>query len=96
MKKQIDWELVDYFPDRRDQKALRKDFKFKDFKQALDFVNKVGSLAEEVQHHPDINLGWGYAQVWLTSHSEHTVTEKDHKLAAEIDKFIGNRSKATD
>ena len=78
---------VDYYPDGRGQKALKKDFKFKDFKSALDFVNKVGELAEEANHHPDINLTWGLDVVWLTSHDEHTITDKDRKLAAKIDKI---------
>jgi 4a-hydroxytetrahydrobiopterin dehydratase len=40
---------------------LRKKFEFKNFREALEFVNRVGSLAEEQGHHPDISFGWGYA-----------------------------------
>ncbi len=79
------WEEVDYFPDGRKQKALRKDFVFKDFTDALVFVNKVGELAEKHQHHPDINLGWGFVRIWLTTHSEHRITDKDLVMAREID-----------
>ncbi len=79
------WEEVDYWPDEREQRALKKRFTFKDFSSALDFVNKVGELAEKANHHPDINFGWGYAEIWLTTHSEHKVTVKDHELAAKID-----------
>jgi len=78
------WEEVDYFPDGREQKALCRKFQFKNFSQALEFTNEIGQLAEENNHHPDINLGWGYVQVWLTSHSEHAITEKDHNLASAI------------
>jgi hypothetical protein len=46
---------------------------------------EIGKLAEKANHHPDINLGWGYVRVWLTSHSEHKITTKDHDLAAKID-----------
>jgi len=80
------WEEVDYFGDERDQKAIVKDFRFKNFQEALDFTNDVGKLAEKSQHHPDINLGWGYVRIWLTTHDAHGVTEKDRNLAKEIDK----------
>ena len=82
------WGEVDYFADGRDQKALRKDFVFKDFAEALEFVNKVGELSEKKQHHPDINLGWGYVRIWLTTHSAHGITDKDHILAKAIDELL--------
>ncbi len=66
---------------------LVREFKFADFKTALDFVNKVSELAEVANHHPDIELGWGRVQVSLTTHSEHAVTEKDRQLAGEIDQL---------
>ena len=65
--------------------ALVKEFKFADFRAALEFVNKVGALAEEVNHHPDIELGWGKVKVKLTTHSAGKVTDKDRELAAAID-----------
>ncbi len=80
-----EWEERDYFPEGSDQKALVKRFVFTDFAEALAFTNSVGELAEAANHHPDINLGWGYAQVWLTSHDAHAITDKDHKLAERID-----------
>ena len=79
------WDEVDYFNDGREQKALLKNFKFKDFKQALGFVNMIGQLAEKAGHHPDINMGWGYATIWLTTHDAHGITEKDRSLAVQID-----------
>ena len=79
------WEEVDYFGDGRDQKALIKLFRFKNFIEALKFVNKVGGLAEKSGHHPDINLGWGYVKVWLTTHDAHGITDKDYELAKQID-----------
>ena len=81
------WEEFDYFPDGREQKALRKDFTFNDFQDALEFVNKVGELAEKAGHHPDINLSWGLVRVWLTTHSKHKITDKDHNLAKAIDQL---------
>lgn len=80
-----DWQEVDYFPDKREQKALIKVFQFGNFREALDFANKVGDLAEEAKHHPDMNIGYGYVKVWLTTHSAHAITEKDLKLAKRID-----------
>jgi 4a-hydroxytetrahydrobiopterin dehydratase len=81
------WIEVDYWPDRREQKALQKDFVFSNFESALEFANKVGALAEKAEHQPDINLGWGYVRVWLTTHSSHSVTKKDHDLAKAIDQI---------
>lgn len=66
---------------------LVKTFIFKDFKSALEFVNKVGQLAEEVGHHPDIELSWGKVVVRLTTHDEGGITDKDHKLAERIDEL---------
>lgn len=64
---------------------LVRGFEFPDFKSALDFVNRVGELAEAANHHPDIELGWGRVKVILTTHSEGGVTGKDHELARQID-----------
>lgn len=69
-----------------DNKLTRK-FKFKDFAEALAFVNKVGQLAEAAQHHPDITFGWGYVEITLTTHKEGKVTDKDRSLAEKIDKI---------
>lgn len=66
---------------------LIQEFDFPDFKSALEFVNKVGELAEEANHHPDIELEWGKVVIKLTSHSKGGVTEKDHNLSDAIDKL---------
>lgn len=68
---------------------LVKEFKFADFKAALEFVNKVGEIAENMNHHPDIELGWGRVGIHLTTHSAGKVTAKDYKLAEAIDKMHG-------
>ncbi len=65
--------------------TLVKEFSFADFKTALAFVNKIGELAEEVNHHPDVELGWGRVKVMLTTHDAGGVTDKDRDLAAKID-----------
>lgn len=72
---------------REENNRLIREFKFEDFRAALEFVNKVGELAEKVNHHPDIKLGWGYAQIFLTTHSEGKVTDDDHELAKAIDEL---------
>lgn len=70
--------------ERRDAK-IHKRFNFENFAEALDFVNKVGAIAEEKDHHPDITFGWGYAEFEITTHSENGLTEKDFDLAKAID-----------
>lgn len=72
---------------QEENNSIYKEFKFSDFKSALEFVNKIGELAEEQNHHPDIELGWGRVKVTLSTHSEGGVTEKDKTLANFIDKI---------
>jgi 4a-hydroxytetrahydrobiopterin dehydratase len=62
-------------------------FTFPDFKQALAFVNKVGAIAEEQGHHPDITLSWGKAAVTSWTHKIDGLTESDFILAAKIDRI---------
>ena len=64
---------------------LRKTFEFKDFRGALAFVNRIGELAEEQGHHPDISFGWGRAEVTIWTHKIDGLTESDFILAAKID-----------
>lgn len=66
---------------------LEKEFRFKDFRQALDFVNRVGELAERVDHHPDIHLAWGRAKVSISSHSIGGLSEGDFIFAARCDRL---------
>ena len=65
---------------------IEKEFKFQDFKTALDFVNKVGAIAEEQGHHPDIYLAWGKARVTIWTHKIDGLTESDFILAAKVDR----------
>lgn len=66
---------------------LQKTYSFKDFREALDFVNRVGQLAEEQGHHPDICFGWGKADVSIWTHKIDGLTESDFVLAAKIDRL---------
>ena len=61
-------------------------FAFPDFRQALTFVNRVGEIAEEQGHHPDILLTWGKAEVTTWTHKIDGLTESDFILAAKIDR----------
>ncbi|MGB3635052.1 MAG: 4a-hydroxytetrahydrobiopterin dehydratase, partial [Rubrobacteraceae bacterium] len=51
-----DWEILE-------EHHIRREFRFENFREALDFVNQVGELAEEQGHHPDISFGWGRAEI---------------------------------
>src|SRR4051812_19584209 len=64
---------------------LEREFKFPDFKEALDFTNKIGAIAEEQGHHPDIFLAWGKVDVKIWTHKIDGLTESDFILAAKID-----------
>jgi 4a-hydroxytetrahydrobiopterin dehydratase len=66
---------------------LVRSFAFPDFVQALAFVNKVGAVAEQQGHHPDILLGWGKAEVTTWTHKIDGLTESDFILAAKIEKL---------
>ncbi len=66
---------------------LYKEFKFKNFKEALNFVNKVGRIAEKEGHHPDIYFTWGKCNIELYTHAIKGLSENDFILAAKIDKL---------
>ena len=66
---------------------LIKDFKFKDFKESQNFVNKVSDIAEKENHHPDIFFGWGYCKIKIFTHAIKGLAESDFILAAKIDKI---------
>jgi 4a-hydroxytetrahydrobiopterin dehydratase len=73
----------------RDGLRLWKSFKFKDFAEALDFVNRVGRVAEEQGHHPDLHLYWGRVDVELTTHKIKGLSSADFVMAAKIDRAAG-------
>ncbi len=74
------WEVVDGH-------HLEKEFRFDNFAQALDFTNRIGALAEEVNHHPDLKLGWGYVHVSLWTHKIDGLSEADFVWAAKADRL---------
>ncbi len=63
---------------------LSRKFKFENFAQALEFVNRVGEIAEKHDHHPDITFGWGYAEINLTTHDRGGITAFDFAVAKEV------------
>jgi len=68
-----------------DEHHLEKEYSFKDFREALNFTNKVGELAESVDHHPDIHLSWGKVKIVIWSHKVGGLTENDFVFAAKAD-----------
>ena len=66
---------------------LYQEFKFKDFKSAQKFTNKVGEIAERENHHPDINLGWGYVNITTYTHAIKGLSANDFILAAKINRI---------
>lgn len=67
---------------------LERDWAFADFKQAMQFINKVAEIAERLQHHPDIILhDYKLVKVTTSTHDTGTITDKDWQLAKEIDKI---------
>jgi 4a-hydroxytetrahydrobiopterin dehydratase len=77
-----EWKVVD-------EHHLAKDYTFKNFREALDFTNRVGELAEAQGHHPDIYLAWGKVKVSVWTHKIDALTESDFVLAAKADKALG-------
>jgi 4a-hydroxytetrahydrobiopterin dehydratase len=75
-----DWEVVDGH-------HLRRLFRFRNFREALDFVDRVGELAEEQAHHPDISFGWGRAEVVIFTHKIDGLTESDFVFAAKTERL---------
>jgi 4a-hydroxytetrahydrobiopterin dehydratase len=86
MKAVPQWKVVN-------EHHLSREFKFPDFARALEFVNRVGALAEDQGHHPDILLAWGKAEITLWTHKIDGLTESDFIMAAKIDRLLAGQSK---
>ena len=67
---------------------LTKLFVFKDFKESLSFINAVGKISENLNHHPKIINEYNKVNIELWTHDKNEITDLDHKLAAEIDNLI--------
>jgi 4a-hydroxytetrahydrobiopterin dehydratase len=75
-----DWTVVDAH-------HLEKEYRFDDFRQALAFTNRVGELAEEQGHHPDIHLSWGKVRLDIWTHKIDGLHDSDFILAAKADRL---------
>jgi 4a-hydroxytetrahydrobiopterin dehydratase len=71
-----------------DDHHLERQFSFPDFKSALDFTVKVGQLAEQEGHHPDIQLSWGKVKITLFTHKIKGLSLNDFILSSKIDRII--------
>jgi 4a-hydroxytetrahydrobiopterin dehydratase len=69
----------------RDGESIKKEFKLEDFKGSVDFVNRLTPVAEEMNHHPDLEISWNTVTVSISTHSEGGLTENDFELAGKID-----------
>lgn len=80
--KEIDdsWQLIN-------NEKIEREYNFKNFKEALAFVNKIGEVAEEQGHHPDFELGWGRVKVSLMTHKINGLSKNDFIMAALIDEL---------
>ena len=67
---------------------LIKEFNFHNFKESQSFVNKIGNIAEQENHHPDISFGWGYCKIKIFTHAIKGLAESDFILAAKIDQIV--------
>jgi len=76
-----DWNIIN-------EHHLEKEYSFKNFKEALDFTVKVGELAENQDHHPDIFLTWGKVKVTIWTHKIDGLTESDFIFAAKTDREL--------
>lgn len=76
----LDWEVIE-------GKKIRHEFKFKDFVQAMDFVNKVADLAEEENHHPNIHIYYSRVVIDLITHNIKGLSENDFIMAAKIEEL---------
>ena len=84
LKKVDGWNVLS---DDQKNYFIKKDFKFKNFIESEKFIIKIGKIAEQEGHHPDINFGWGYAKITISTHAIKGLAESDFILAAKIDKI---------
>ena len=80
LKKLPEWEL--------EKKHIERLFEFDDFSQAIEFVNGVAEIAEEEDHHPEIDIRYSKVRVGLSTHSEGGITDLDFEMAEKIDTLV--------
>lgn len=77
------WQVVE-------EHHLEKEYRFKNFREALDFTNRIGELAEAQNHHPDIYLAWGKVKLMVWTHKINGLTESDFIWAAKADRVFSS------
>ncbi len=87
LAEEIEGKLKDLTDWKNENNNLKKRFAFGNFAESLNFVNKVGEIAEKLDHHPDICFGWGFAEFSITTHDRGGLTEFDFALAEKIEKI---------
>lgn len=81
MKKVPEWEL-------EDDERITRTFEFDEFREGIEFVNDVAEIAEEADHHPDIDIRWTRVSLTLTTHDAGGLTEQDFEVAQRIDTLV--------
>lgn len=92
LKQVPEWELAEEEGKKGKHKLIRRVFKFKDFKEAIAFVNKVADLAESEGHHPNIHIYYNRVRLELWTHAINGLFDNDFILAAKIAKFVQEQS----
>lgn len=82
LKKLPEWEL--------EKKHIERLFEFDDFSQAIDFVNSIADIAEDEEHHPDMDIRYNKVRVLLSTHAEGGLTERDFEVARKVDNLYGD------
>lgn len=77
------WQVIE-------EHHLEKEYRFKNFREALEFTNRIGALAEAQNHHPDIYLAWGKVKLMLWTHKINGLTESDFVWAAKADQVFSS------
>ena len=78
---------------RLDADTIKKEFQFPSFPKAIKFVNKVAEIAEQADHHPDILINFRKVTLGLSTHDEGGITQKDFRLAEQLEAANGKQSK---
>ncbi|MBI28829.1 MAG: putative pterin-4-alpha-carbinolamine dehydratase [Alphaproteobacteria bacterium MarineAlpha5_Bin11] len=81
IKKLNEWRV------NESNEMIYKKYKFKNFKESIDFTNKVSLIAENENHHPDISIGWGYCLIMIHTHAIKGLSINDFILASKIDQI---------
>lgn len=75
------------------EKQIEREFTFKDFRASMAFVNQVADIANEQDHHPDIQISYSRVKIVLSTHKVHGLSRNDFILAARIDELVANGTK---